>query len=140
MDKNKIIGYVLNTPENTNPNILRQMLDNMSGSDGGGVLVAHASVDVSSFSPGQMYEIAPDKTLAELKEAEFSALSIDMMSEGELSGSYIMPLYSNSDETLVYSAHQFGDGTNIDLYATVMDDDGETYGGFLMTVTSSSGN
>ena len=36
MDKGKILDYVMNTPHNTNPAILSQMLDEVAGEGGGG--------------------------------------------------------------------------------------------------------
>lgn len=42
MSKQRIIDYVMNTPGNTNPNVLNSLLDEeMSGSGGGDVVVAH---------------------------------------------------------------------------------------------------
>lgn len=56
----EIINYVMNTPGNTNPNILRGMLDEISSSRGGGdVLILHEDPNTHNL----------DRTAAEIYEA-----------------------------------------------------------------------
>lgn len=60
MDNDKILDYVMNSPANTNPNVLKTMLD--SGGSGGGVLVIEAT---GSYEEG--YTL--DKTYKEISDA-----------------------------------------------------------------------
>lgn len=52
MDKNQIIEYVLNSPENTNPAILGQMIDEVSGPEPSGIvsITSNGMHDVATFA------------------------------------------------------------------------------------------
>ena len=60
----EIIGYVLNTPNNTNPNVLRDMLNEQGGSGGG------ADFFVVNFTDGSdQSKKESDKSAEEIIEA-----------------------------------------------------------------------
>lgn len=70
MDDEEIIDYVMNTPENSNPNVLRSMLEELEGSSGGGspgsnVFVLHANVIQDNVSP--VFEETLDDLLAAVR-------------------------------------------------------------------------
>ena len=61
----EIIGYVLNTPNNTNPNVLRDMLNEQGGSGGG------VDFFVVNFIPkdDNVLQLISDKTTEEIMSA-----------------------------------------------------------------------
>lgn len=61
----EVINYVMDTPGNTNPNVLRGMLENSSSGSSGGGLVVHAEVDETGKDP--IYTL--DKTGQEILDA-----------------------------------------------------------------------
>ena len=71
MEVEDILSYVTNTPGNTNPNVLKPMLNELKGSGGGGVLVCHGTVTDNGDNT-TTYSI--DKTWKEIHDAEFAVL------------------------------------------------------------------
>ena len=80
MDKNDIFEYVMNTPENTNPNVLRNMLNNLPSGGGSSLLVARAEISTQAFEEGGEIPLTLDKTYAQLAEAGVnSAIDLAVM-------------------------------------------------------------
>ena len=63
----EIIDYVMETPGNTNPNVLRGMLNN-SGGSGSGVLIVNGTIDAET----QMDTL--DKTWQEIHDAGYAII------------------------------------------------------------------
>ena len=61
----EVINYVMDTPGNTNPNVLRGMLEKSSNGSSGGGLVVHADIDETGKDP--IYTL--DKTGQEILDA-----------------------------------------------------------------------
>ena len=62
----EIIGYVLNTPNNTNPNVLRDMLNEQGGSGGG---VDFFVVNFIPKDDNNLNRVESDKSAEEIIEA-----------------------------------------------------------------------
>ena len=62
MDKDKILDYVMNSPANTNPNVLGSMLEGMSGGDNEPFVVTFSQPEFGGAAMA-------DKTYAEISEA-----------------------------------------------------------------------
>lgn len=77
MTKQEIIDYVMNTPANTNPNVLSGMLDSIANA-GGGTL----RVNITSFNPtdGSVY----DKTWQEVHDALESGMDVTYQHSGNM--------------------------------------------------------
>jgi len=58
MEKNDVIKYVMNSPQNTNPAILGQMLDEMGGSGSSDFTIAQMTLSFNSNSYVQYPSIA----------------------------------------------------------------------------------
>ena len=75
MDNDKIIEYIMDTPENTNPNILNEMLNKAAPAATGGVTYVHApgiavAVIFSSFIDPETFEPPVlDMTFSEITDA-----------------------------------------------------------------------
>ena len=67
----EIINYVMTNPENTNPNILRSMLENYGG--GGGLFVVNVIPDETDES-GETY--IADKTAKECYDAFMAGMNV----------------------------------------------------------------
>lgn len=51
MTKNEIIQYVINTPENSNPNVLRSMLDELSAGGDSDFSIANVTINGQADEP-----------------------------------------------------------------------------------------
>lgn len=65
-DIDDVFNYVMNTPDNTNPNVLRSMLNNLEGGGGGGVLVVTVTI---VEDPGGGQRLVCDKTTGQIINA-----------------------------------------------------------------------
>lgn len=92
MQMEEIINSIMQSPENTNPNVLRGQLQGIMGA-GDSVLIVHASTDSSHTQ-------TLDKTWKEIHDAPFAVLKI----ENELSGFDFLLLRSVNSDKGVYSA------------------------------------
>lgn len=64
MTVDQIVKYVLQTPENTNKNVLTQMLKQLAEEDGGGVFNADTHYDFPSVGdPNVIYKAQQEKML-----------------------------------------------------------------------------
>lgn len=64
MTVDQIVKYVLQTPENTNKNVLTQMLKQLAEEDGGGVFNADTRFDFPSIGdPNVIYKAQQEKML-----------------------------------------------------------------------------
>lgn len=55
MDTQTVLKYVMNSPENTNPNVLKGMLDQLSGGGGGSSDFSTAEVTVNANQQFEFY-------------------------------------------------------------------------------------
>ena len=67
-----IFNYVMDTPDNTNPNVLRSLLNGLEGGSGGGTFITN--VDVTSEGNYTYYTL--DKTWQEIYDASSSSAVI----------------------------------------------------------------
>lgn len=84
MTKDEIIDYVLNSPENTNPNVLKGMLDQLdSGGGNEDFSIAEVQVQIDSSANVKSYSAA--------------AIFEDMIEviDGHESGTFEVPIYKN---------------------------------------------
>ena len=93
MTKEEIIEYVMETPENTNPNVLEGMLDELVNSSGGGSMPFYVTFSGDSSDS----TAACDKTFAEVKEAYDAGkvIIIRYLNKNNISGEYKW-IYSGS--------------------------------------------
>ena len=92
MDKQQIIDYVMNSPANTNPNVLGTMLDGIGG-DKNIHSVEVANLNAYRASSNEAYEVTSDKTFAELMEA-YENGAVIVLQVKEQTGSNPYHIYS----------------------------------------------
>ncbi len=69
MDKDKILDYVMNSPANTNPNVLGSMLEGMGGGDDSfvnKVFFINGTAEFKSYQGGGHWDVTTDKTYDEV--------------------------------------------------------------------------
>lgn len=102
MTKKEIIDYIMETPQNTNPAILSQMLDEIAGEGGGSMEPLVVNAINTSLSAYEM-----DKTVGELEEAFSRGTPITMyFPNGENSYTYGNLVCLKIDERY-HSAHAY---------------------------------
>lgn len=74
-DKDEIFEYVMNNPENTNPAILRGMLDNLSGGASDEPFILHGTL---TSETGGTIEETPESLAAAITARKRIILSLDM--------------------------------------------------------------
>lgn len=68
-NKDEIFEYVMNNPENTNPAILRGMLNNLGGGSSSSDSLFHVSIVVDDTDPNNPIFSTKGSTFGEIKEA-----------------------------------------------------------------------
>ena len=117
MGKEEILNYVMNSPENTNPNVLGSMLDGVDSSTGGGGMVVHFNIDTTD--PSNIKAIST--TLAsEVANAYCNGANIvfhcpttGYTFESYFSIAYYTPKYTGVEFDSVETWYFVGNGSNI---------------------------
>lgn len=81
MDKQQIIDYVMETPENINPVILGQFLDELGGGGGGATDFKIFIVNETRVYNGRDYTATLDKTWKEIYDATEEGYDIMLVKE-----------------------------------------------------------
>ena len=79
----EIIGYVLNTPNNTNPNVLRDMLNEQGGS-GGGVDFFVVNFTMNENNQNELESDKSAEEIIEAIEAEAAPIGHMMLKAGDM--------------------------------------------------------
>lgn len=106
----EIINYVMENPENTNPNVLRNMLENYNSS-GGGLLIVNVVPDETTEEEG-VY--VADKTAKELYEAFLAGRNV--VCYYDLNYHPFVTGYHNEDDdtyTVYFSTVDVIDGSSV---------------------------
>lgn len=100
MNSQKIVDYVMNTPHNTNPVILRQMLDSNGGNSGGG-----GGTDLTAFLDGSTTTVTIPNEVINLRSGAFVGChaleSIEVSADHENYSAVDGVLYNKTGDTLV---------------------------------------
>lgn len=107
-DINDIFNYVMDTPDNTNPNVLRSMLNNLEeGGSGGGVLVVTCTRTGSPVPSS----ITADKTCKEIFDAYAAGTNVVFL------GANYFPLNPTTAAVLLYAVASEEDGYEFTVLA-----------------------
>ena len=92
MDTQTVLKYVMNSPENTNPNVLKGMLDQLSGGGGGGGDFTTATVTLVDNRADSDY--VDGLIMAYLIRNEFGGVM--RVAKGFYEGEHEVPLYNGA--------------------------------------------
>ena len=95
MEKQEVIDYVMNTPMNTNPRILGQMLDELGGGSSEPVVIMFREVDDPGSTPVYTCDTTFEETLALVEKGCVNALSIPV-SENVVKTAYTVGYFSDN--------------------------------------------
>ena len=123
-DKDEIFDYVMNNPENTNPAILRGMLDNLGGGSGSSGSLFFVSIVVDDTDPDNPIFFTKSRTFGEIKEAAESGSFVYASCRTEGSKLMIAPLNNVTTPGPSGGMLAFcnGFGFELSLYAASDDD------------------
>jgi len=111
-DINDVFNYVMNTPDNTNPNVLRSMLNSIEGGGGGGVFMIGATIAGESLTLNktfsEIFEAAKAGSfciIASNAEDTVGYMYISAMNLADNMAGLIKAIYENgSNETVSFEA------------------------------------
>lgn len=126
MNKEEIIDYVMNTPNNTNRMILEQMLDELGGSE-----MTEESIMISAF-----YEVEEDDGYSVLKNVKEILINNQPIDECEEILSKIrLDLENEKMPNVIFKLMYEADGSIVTAYGTLL---GRTYDHLYFTISGLS--
>ena len=124
MNKEQIVDYVMNTPNNTNRMILEQMLDELGGSG-----MIEESIMISAFYEVEEEEDG-DTALRDVKEILINNQPIDDCEE--ILNKIRLDLENEKMPNVIFKLMYESDGSIVAAYGTLL---GRTYDSLYFTIT-----